>query len=157
MRRRASAGWTARLLERFRVSFDDLLRLPAFLTVGVSGVFVNLCVFTLLGLQLTGTAGAVYLASAGAFGVALGWNFLWNRAWAFAGRGGHSTAYHLALYGVIQAGVLAVNLVVLAVAVTLGASNLEGQVAGILAGSLLGYSANLRWNFRAMVANAPVG
>ncbi|HTS33317.1 MAG TPA: GtrA family protein [Thermoplasmata archaeon] len=157
LRRRASSGWSARQLARFRLSFEEALRLPAFLVVGVSGVFVNLCVFTVLGLRLPPSPEEVYLASAGAFAVALCWNFTWNRAWAFAGRGGHSTLYHFGLYGMIQLGALAVNLVVLAVAVRLGASNLDGQLAGIVVASLLGYGLNLRWNFRTAVARSPTG
>jgi putative flippase GtrA len=155
IRRRSATGGLARLLRSAHLSFDDLLRIPAFLVVGVSGVFVNLSVFVLLGLRLGSTVGALYLASAGAFLVALCWNFLWNRAWAFAGRGGRSTAYHLGLYGVIQAGVLGVNEAVLGAAVRFGASNVEGQVIGIIAGSALGYTANLRWNFRPLGPEAP--
>lgn len=157
LRRRASTGATGRLLGRLHLSFDEVLRLPAFLIVGISGVFVNLVVFTVLGLRLTSTPDAVYFSSAGAFAVALCWNFSWNRAWAFAGRGGHSTAYHFGLYGVIQAGALAVNLLVLAIAVGLGASNLEGQLVGIVTASLLGYGLNLRWNFRATLTQSPTG
>jgi putative flippase GtrA len=149
LRRRAQSGRPARLLARTGIGFDDLLRLPAFVVVGVSGVFVNLCVFTLLGVRF-GHATTVYLlASAGAFGVAMLWNFTWNRAWAFQGRGDRSTAYHLAVYGVIQAVALAVNLVVLALGVTFGVGALESQLVGVLVGSVLGYVANLRFNFRA--------
>jgi len=154
-RRRATGGILARSLLRFRLSFEDLLRIPAFLVVGVSGVFVNLCVFTLLDFRLGNVAGSYLLASSGAFVVAMGWNFTWNRAWAFAGRGGRSTAYHLAVYGTIQAGVLAVNLVVLAVGVDLGGSHLDSQLVGILFGSVIGYAANIKWNFRALTPGAP--
>ena len=155
LRRTAERPGVVRLLRRARLGFDDLLRLPAFLVVGISGVFVNLCVFTLLGLRLPPGAQAVFLASAGAFVVAMGWNFLWNRAWAFAGRGGRSTAYHLGLYGVIQAGALGVNEALLAVGVGVGLSGLDAQIVGIVAGSLLGYAANLKWNFRAPAPSAP--
>ncbi|MGA8663561.1 MAG: GtrA family protein [Thermoplasmata archaeon] len=154
VQRRASGGVIARWLRRFRLTFEDLLRIPAFLVVGVSGVFVNLCVFTLIDFRLGDVAGSYLLASAGAFVVAMGWNFSWNRAWAFAGRGDRSTAYHLAVYGTIQAGVLAVNLLVLAIAVDLGGSPLDSQLIGILVGSGLGYAANLRWNFRAPARGA---
>ena len=115
---------------------------------------MNLCVFTLIDFRLGDVAGSYLLASAGAFVVAMGWNFSWNRAWAFAGRGDRSTAYHLAVYGTIQAGVLAVNLLVLAIAVDLGGSPLDSQLIGILVGSGLGYTANLRWNFRAPARGA---
>ena len=155
VRRRASAGILQRLMARFHLTFDDLLRIPAFLIVGISGVFVNLCVFTLLDFKLGTVAGSYLLASAGAFVVAMGWNFLWNRAWAFAGRGDRSTAYHLTVYGVIQAGALAVNLVVLAAGVDVGVSHLDSQLAGIILGSILGYAANLKWNFRALAPGAP--
>lgn len=151
LRRRAEEGWVGRLLRPLHLSFADALRIPPFLVVGVSGVFVNLCVFTLLGLRLGSAPAALYLASAGAFAVALGWNFLWNRAWAFAGRGGRSMAYHFAVYGGIQVGVLALNLLVLGAAVALGASSLEGQLLGIVVGSALGYGANFRWNFRSLL------
>jgi putative flippase GtrA len=155
VRRRATAGAFGRLLDRTHVSFEELQRIPAFLIVGISGVFVNLCLFVLLDFRYGSVTDAYLLASAGAFGVAMGWNFIWNRSWAFAGRGGHSTGYHLGLYGAIQAGALAVNLVVLAVGVDLGGSHLESQLVGILLGSVLGYAANLRWNFRARVPATP--
>ncbi|HXQ48593.1 MAG TPA: GtrA family protein [Thermoplasmata archaeon] len=148
-RRRASSGLGARLVEWSGLGMEGLLRLPAFVVVGVSGVFVNLCVFTLVSLRLGPATSVALLASAAAFGVALVWNFTWNRSWAFQDRGHRSTAYHFALYGVIQVGALAVNLVVLALGVTLGLGALESQLGGILLASLIGYAANLRWNFRA--------
>jgi putative flippase GtrA len=149
LRHRAETGWTGRLFARTGIGFDDLLRLPAFVVVGVSGVFVNLCVFTLFGIHFGTTTELTLLASVAAFGVALIWNFTWNRAWAFQGRGGdHSAAYHLAIYGVIQASALGVNLVVLALGVTVGLHALDSQLLGVLLGSVIGYAANLRFNFR---------
>ena len=148
-RRLTSGGRWKGLLEWSGFQFDELLRLPAFVVVGVSGVFVNLCVFTLLGVQLGHATSIVLLASAAAFGVALLWNFSWNRSWAFQGRGDRSVAYHLAIYGAIQATALGVNLGVLALGVDLGEGALESQLVGIVLGSVIGYVANLRWNFRA--------
>ncbi|MCI4365888.1 MAG: GtrA family protein [Thermoplasmata archaeon] len=147
VRRRASSGLVSRALAWGRLGLDDLLRLPAFVVVGISGVFVNLCVFTLLGLRFGEATLITLLASAAAFGVAMMWNFTWNRAWAFEGRGERSTAYHLGVYGAIQVGALVVNLVVLAVGVSLGEPPIESQLFGVLLGSVLGYAANLRWNF----------
>jgi putative flippase GtrA len=147
VRRHARIGWLSRWLERSRLRLEDLLRLPAFIVVGISGVFVNLVVFTLLGLRFGGATTVTLLASAGAFSVAMLWNFTWNRAWAFEGRGDRSYVYHLSVYGAIQAGALAVNLGVLALGVALGGSRLESQLLGVVLGSVLGYGANLRWNF----------
>jgi putative flippase GtrA len=147
-RRRLARGWWARLLARTGLTPDGLVRLPAFLVVGVSGVFVNLCVFTLLGLHFGASTEVTLLASTGAFGVATLWNFAWNRTWAFQGRGDRSTAFHLAAYGVIQLAALGLNLAVLDAGVSLGVGRLESQLVGILLGSVLGYVANLRWNFR---------
>jgi putative flippase GtrA len=142
-----------RYLARAGLEFEELLRLPAFVVVGISGVFVNLCVFTLVGVRF-GHATTIYLAaSAAAFGTAMLWNFFWNRAWTFRGRGDRSTAYHLGLYGTIQAGALGVNLAVLYVGVDLGGSALESQLLGIVVGSVLAYLANLRWNFRGASAS----
>jgi putative flippase GtrA len=148
VRRRAASGRWARLLHRTGLRLDDVLRLPAFVVVGISGVFVNLCVFTLLGIHFGEAATVNLLSSAAAFGVAMLWNFTWNRAWAFEGRGDRSTAFHLAVYGAIQAVALGVNLVVLTVGVDAGVGRLDSQLIGILIGSVLGYVANLRWNFR---------
>jgi putative flippase GtrA len=148
LRTRAEAGRWSRLLARTGVGFDDLVRLPAFVIVGVSGVFVNLCIFTLFGIHFGTTTLLTLLGSVASFGGALGWNFLWNRAWAFEGRGERSAAYHLALYGVIQASALGVNLIVLALGVTLGVGALESQLIGVLLGSGLGFAANMRFNFR---------
>jgi putative flippase GtrA len=155
VRRHATGGWVDRWLERRRLRLEDLLRLPAFVVVGISGVFVNLVVFTLLGLRLGDATLATLIASAIAFLVAMLWNFTWNRAWAFEGRGDRSYAYHLGVYGAIQAGALALNLVVLALGVALGGSRLESQLLGVVLGSVLGYAANLRWNFRTEAAVRP--
>jgi putative flippase GtrA len=154
LRRRAETGWTGRIFARTGIGFDDLLRLPAFVIVGVSGVFVNLCVFTLFGIHFGTSTGLTLLASVAAFAVALGWNFTWNRAWAFQGRGNRSAAYHLAIYGVIQASALGVNLAVLALGVSFGLHALDSQLLGVLLGSVIGYAANLRFNFR-KVATQP--
>ncbi len=149
IRRRATQGRPAELLARTGMTFDDLARLPAFVVVGISGVFVNLCVFTLVGVRLGHAEVITLLASAVAFGVAMLWNFAWNRSWAFRGRGDRSTAFHLAVYAVIQAVALGLNLVVLAGGVAAGVSALESQLIGIVLGSAVAYVANLRWNFRA--------
>ncbi len=148
-RRRFGSGSWSRLLARTGLTLDDLLRLPAFIVVGISGVFVNLCVFVLLGVHFGHAATVTLLASAAAFGVAMSWNFTWNRSWAFQGRGDRSTAFHLVVYGAIQAVALGVNLAVLAAGVDLGIPPLEAQLVGVLLGSVIGYVANLRWNFRA--------
>ncbi|MCI4372339.1 MAG: GtrA family protein [Thermoplasmata archaeon] len=148
LRQWAAVGRWNRLLASTGLRFDDLLRLPAFVVVGISGVFVNLCVFTLLGVRFGHATAITLLASAAAFGVAMVWNFTWNRSWAFQGRGDRSTAFHLAVYGVIQAVALGVNLAVLALGVTFGIGPLESQLIGVLLGSVIGYVANLRWNFR---------
>jgi putative flippase GtrA len=155
LQRRASAPPWNRLLERTGLRFDDLLRLPAFIVVGISGVFVNLCVFTLLGVRFGHATSVTLLASAAAFGVAMVWNFTWNRSWAFQGRGDRSTAFHLAVYGAIQAAALGVNLAVLAGGVAVGLGALESQLVGILLASVIGYVANLRWNFQAVRPATP--
>jgi putative flippase GtrA len=148
LRRNAATGRWNRILSRVGIRFDDLVRLPAFVVVGISGVFVNLCVFTLLGVRFGHATGVTLLASAAAFGVAMLWNFTWNRSWAFEGRGDRSTAFHLTVYGAIQAVALGVNLVVLALGVEVGLGPLTSQLIGVVLGSVMGYVANLRWNFR---------
>lgn len=144
LRRSARTGPWQRFLVRTGLRFDDLLRLPAFVVVGISGVFVNLCVFTLLGIQFGHTFGVTLFASVVAFGVALGWNFTWNRSWAFQGRGERSTAFHLAVYGTIQAVALGVNLVALELGIAIGVGPLESQLVGVFLGSVIGFFANLR-------------
>jgi putative flippase GtrA len=117
--------------------------------VGASGVLVNLAAFS----GATSVSGMsspwVFGASAVAFGVALAWNFTWNFRWTFAGRRSRPLAVHLGLYALIQALSLVVSLLVLGVVIAAGGSPLEGQLVGVLASSVWGFVANLRWNFTA--------
>ena len=151
LRRTADSGWVPRALRRTGLALEEILRLPAYVVIGISGVFVNLCIFTFLQFWIGHGTGAILVASTAAFGVATLWNFSWNRAWTFEGRGDRSVTYHLTVYGLIQLGALAINLVVLAVGVSFGLSALTSQIVGIVLGSVVGFGANLRWNFRPVV------
>ncbi len=138
-----------------------------FLLVGLTGVVVNLIVFSLALGALTGRptldlagsltftsthAGvdvrATLLASVIAFAVATAWNFVLNNAWTFRTRGTHQhgTRARLGLYYVVSLGSLGINELVLYLLVFL-VPPLWGQGAGIVAGSVVGFFGNRRVTF----------
>ena len=153
LRQFARRGWLEHALRRSRLSVEELIRLPKFAIVGLSGVFVSLSVLVLLVLGLGNTSASVILASLAAFLLTTMWTFGWNRVWAFEGVSNRPHMVQLALYFPIQAVALAVALVVLAGAVVLNRSEVVGQVVAFLFGSLVGYGLNRRWNFRGELVN----
>lgn len=121
-------------------------RFARYAVVGATGVAVNLLLFDLAGGLVAGPLGP-FAASALAFVGAMLWNFSWNYVWTFAGRTTRALGVHLTLYAAIQLAALGVNLAVLAGLLDLRVAALPAQFLGILAASLLGFAANLRWNF----------
>jgi putative flippase GtrA len=144
-----------------------LARYGRFVLVGLTGVVVNLLVFTaaldtispspthnlyqgLLHAATTTSYSALdsVVASAIAFGVATLWNFFWNNAWTFRTRVGHrhSLFQRLGLYYGVSLGSLAVNEVVL-LGMALLFPPLYGQALGIALGSVVGFVGNHRFTF----------
>jgi putative flippase GtrA len=119
----------------------------AFAIVGLTGVGVNLVVFSGLTRVLGTQTSEVLLASSLSFAVALLWNFFWNLRWTFAGLTHRSVVSHLFRYVLIQLSNLALNEAVLYFWVDRGGNPLLGQLGGILIGSVWGYWANRSWNF----------
>ena len=154
------------------------VRYAKYLTVGLTGVFVNLVVFSLvLGLVLP--AGGIdllraverltvttssnpfdnFVASTAGFAVATLSNFTLNNAWTFRTSGTlrHHVHERLGLYFGVSLASLAINEIVL---FALGGvvAPLYGQAIGIAAGSVVGFAGNLRLSFaEARPAVPPVG
>lgn len=122
-------------------------RLAKFLLTGASGVVVNVLVYNALA-RLAGLE--VIRASVGAFGVAMSWNFMINRAWTFRGRPSPVwRAYPLYALGTL--GGLALQLGVMRLmlggglfepAPARGWHDVGALVAGIVAGTALNYLAS---------------
>jgi putative flippase GtrA len=144
-----------------------LARYWKFLLVGLTGVVVNLVVFSLTieaisphptfdlyanlwKLATTTTSNPVdnLIASAVAFAVATLWNFALNNVWTFRSKAGHRhrLTHRLGLYYGVSLGSLAVNEVVLFVA-SLYIAPLFGQALGIVVGSIVGFVGNRRYTF----------
>lgn len=144
-----------------------LVKYGKFLLVGLTGVVVNLVVFTLVldaiapgpsaGFfqsithfltQTTPNPTDSLIASVIAFVVATFWNFGLNNAWTFRThqRRRHPLGYRLALYFGVSLGSLAINEVVLLVTSTT-LPPLFGQGIGIIAGSVVGFLGNVRITF----------
>ncbi len=144
-----------------------LAKYGQFVLIGLTGVVVNLIVFSLVldslsanpthdlvqsFLRSTSTSGSNpvdnFLASAIAFAVATLWNFTFNNLWTFRTTRGHRHPFRhrLGLYYGVSLGSLAVNEVVL-FGLGFALAPLYGQAVGILAGSLVGFAGNYRLTF----------
>jgi putative flippase GtrA len=144
-----------------------LAKYGKFVVVGLTGVAVNLVVFslTLDGLSPSPTFSLVhslvtsatstasnpvhnFVASAVAFAVATLWNFALNNVWTFRTDRGHRhrLPHRLGLYYGVSLGSLAVNEVVL-FGLSYLLPPLFGQAVGILAGSVVGFAGNYRVTF----------
>lgn len=138
-------GWPGRTLASFLAILLSgvLLR---FAVVGASGIAINEGILfgahDLAGLPLVG-------ASLLAVETSILWNFAWNNAWTFRGRGGRSLAARFGRFHVASAAGMAINVAV----VVLGAfllpdvSYLLTNLAGIVLGSGLNFLLNLHWTW----------
>lgn len=120
------------------------LQLFKFGLVGGSGYLINLAVFALL----SGNLGIHHIVAAiGAFCVAVGSNFFWNRHWTFAAGEGHA-GFQAARFFTVSVGALAINLGVLEVLVTgteLG--DLSAQAIAVAVAMPFNFLANKLWTF----------
>jgi putative flippase GtrA len=144
-----------------------LAKYGKFALVGLTGVVVNLIVFTtaldaisprptfnlfanLLKFASTPSSNPFdnLVASAVAFAAATLWNFVLNNLWTFRAKVGHryGLPHRLGLYYGVSLGSLAVNEAVLFVA-SLYLPPLLGQLIGIAAGSVVGFAGNYRYTF----------
>jgi putative flippase GtrA len=120
------------------------LQLFKFGLVGGSGYLINLAVFA----ALTGNLGVHHLiAAVGAFAVAFTNNFLFNRHWTFAARGGHAGFQAMRFLAVSLAS-LAINLMaleVLLVGTSLG--ELFAQAIAVALAMPFNFLGNKLWTF----------
>jgi len=146
---------------------DFLAKYGKFLLVGLTGVVVNLVVFTLTLDAISPTSSAnlieaflhfattrtvnpldAFLASAVAFVVATLWNFLLNNLWTFRTDTGHRHPLprRLGLYYGVSLASLAINEAIL-FGLGFYLPPLFAQGIGILAGSVVGFVGNYRVTF----------
>jgi dolichol-phosphate mannosyltransferase len=120
------------------------IQLVKFGVVGGSGYVINLIVFAFLASNL-----GVYhvVAAVGAFLVALGNNFFWNRHWTFGP--GEGLAHEQAIrFTAVSVAVLVVNLVVLEVLVSsFGMNELAAQAIAVAVAMPFNFLGNKLWTF----------
>jgi dolichol-phosphate mannosyltransferase len=123
---------------------DNWIQLLKFGVVGGSGYVINLVVFAFLASNL-----GVYHAAAavGAFLVALGNNFFWNRHWTFGP--GEGLAHEQAIrFTVVSVGSLVINLVVLEVLVRSSSiSEIAAQAIAVAVAMPFNFLGNKLWTF----------
>jgi putative flippase GtrA len=113
-----------------------------FALVGASGFAINLGVFAALE-----HAGLSHVSAAiGAFVVAAGSNFLWNRLWTFRARPGAARRQAPRFLAVAILGLL-VNLAVLHVLVLLSVPDLVAQATGVVAAVPVTFLGSRVWSF----------
>jgi putative flippase GtrA len=136
---------TAAALRRGLRRPDNWRQLLRFGLVGLSGYGVNLTVFFLL-VDLAGfnhRSGATV-----AFMVAVMNNFLLNRHWTFAARGGKAHRQAVRFFTVSVSGFL-LNLGLLELLVTAGAPDVAAQAIAVAAVMPVNFLGNRLWTFRA--------
>ena len=121
-------------------------QLVRFGLVGASGFVVNLAVYAVL----VHVADVYYLlAATGAFVVAVGNNFLWNRIWTFKARAGHA-GFQAARFYVVSLVAFGFNLVVLRLLVAgFDVEKVPAQAIAIIAATPMNFIGNKLWSFRA--------
>jgi putative flippase GtrA len=112
--------------------------------VGGSGYLINLGVFALL----SGNLGVHHIVAAiGAFAVAFGSNFFWNRHWTFAAGDGHA-GFQAARFFTVSVAALLINLAVLEALVggtSLG--DLSAQAIAVAVAMPFNFLGNKLWTF----------
>jgi putative flippase GtrA len=123
---------------------DNWIQLVKFGVVGISGYVINLLVFAFLASNL-GVFHA--LAAVGAFLVALGNNFFWNRHWTFGP--GEGLAHEQAIrFTVVSVGALVVNLIALEILVSsAGMHELAAQAIAVAVAMPFNFLGNKLWTF----------
>jgi dolichol-phosphate mannosyltransferase len=123
---------------------DNWIQLVKFGVVGGSGYVINLVVFAFL----AGNLGVYHVVAAvGAFLVALGNNFFWNRHWTFGP--GEGLAHHQAIrFTIVSVGALVINLVVLELLVSSASmSELAAQAIAVAVAMPFNFLGNKLWTF----------
>jgi putative flippase GtrA len=120
------------------------LQLAKFCTVGATGYFLNLAVFSAL---VLGAGWHELPAATVSFLVAVTNNYLWNRIWTFRGQRGH-VAYQGIRFLIVAVCALAANLVILEVLILVGLSKVPAQAIAIILVTPLNFVGNKLWSFR---------
>jgi len=120
------------------------VQLVKFCAVGTSGYVVNLAVFT-LALEV----GDLHhlIAATLAFVVAVTNNFLWNRHWTFAARGGRA-GFQAARFFAVSVGAFLFAAALLELLVSgAGLSEVPSQAISVVAATPLNFVGNKMWSF----------
>jgi putative flippase GtrA len=120
------------------------VQLAKFCTVGATGYFVNLTVYTLL---LLGAGLDYRLAATVSFLVAVTNNYTWNRLWTFRGQRGH-VAYQGMRFLVVSVIAYLGNLAWLTFFVWLDMDKVLAQAIAIILVTPLNFAGNKLWSFR---------
>jgi len=124
----------------------ELWTVGKYLTVGATGVAVNLVVFS-SARDFLGTAAVLALvASTIAFAVATAWNFTWNYLWTFHGRHSRPALHHGVGFAGASLAALGMNLLVLYLLVN-AVPTIWAQFFGILSGTAFSFALNRGINF----------
>lgn len=142
---------------RAAAAFLDVLLsgvLFRFALVGATGVLVN---EGLLYLLRESAAAPLALASAVAIEASILWNFVFNDAWTFRGKGGLPAGVRLARFHAASAFGMALNVAVVVAGAVLapGVSYLVTNLVGIAAGASANFALNLRWTWGLPSEDAP--
>jgi putative flippase GtrA len=93
-------------------------------------------------------AGADPLAAAtGAFAVAVGNNFWWNRVWTFSARSAGSGSRQALRFLTVSTGAFLLTACLLSLATSAGAAPLAAEAVSIAAATPLSFAANRAWTF----------
>jgi putative flippase GtrA len=120
------------------------VQLAKFCTVGASGYFVNLGVFSAL---VLGADVDYRIAAVCSFLVAVTNNYIWNRIWTFRGQRGHF-AYQGVRFLIVATLALCANLIVLEALVRLGMPEVPAQATAIILVTPFNFVGNKLWSFR---------
>jgi putative flippase GtrA len=120
------------------------VQLAKFCTVGASGYFINLAVFS----ALVVAADLDYrIAAVCSFLVAVTNNYVWNRLWTFHHQRGHF-AYQGMRFLIVATLALGANVLVLAALVALGLPEIPAQAIAIILVTPFNFVGNKLWSFR---------
>jgi dolichol-phosphate mannosyltransferase len=120
------------------------VQLVKFCAVGASGYVVNLAVFAFV----VGVVDLHHLVAATlAFVVAVSNNFLWNRHWTFAARGGHA-GFQAARFFAVSVGAFLFAAALLELLVSgVGVAEVPAQAVSVVAATPLNFVGNKMWSF----------
>ena len=136
----AAGGRTGAALRRPH----NWVQLAKFCTVGATGYFLNLAVFSAL---VLGADWHHLAAATVSFLVAVTNNYTWNRLWTFRGQRGH-VAYQGMRFLVVAVCALGANLLILEALIAIGLDKIPAQATAIILVTPLNFVGNKLWSFR---------